>query len=290
MDVWRRMIRAQGGDPDAALPVGQGDPPRRSAPADGVLVAARRARGRRGRVAPRCRASAQGGPGAGGRGRRDARQAGSSRPWGEPLLTLHTDEPGAVRPGSGGPRGRLHDRPGGVEAGPAADRHRTRLLTGSPRRSAARVVPGEGCREGRLGVRRGPRVMFSSSARQGGTDATAAVRDHRAKLAGPGADPQDRWTVGSSGRLVAGARLWRVRPGAAPRSRSEFDSQAGPAGNFEGLPRRHGSLSWCDGVCPILENSTACQIIDANYLVSGPGWLRSLWVWLVGFRGELSFG
>jgi hypothetical protein len=39
-----------------------------------------------------------------------------------------------------------------------------------------------------------------------------------------------------------------------------------------------------DGARPILENSTACQIIDAIYLVSGPaGCALFLGVWLVGF-------
>ncbi len=92
MDVWREMIRAQGGDPDAALPearerqvVGE--------PSDGVLlsldafavgVAAWRL-------------------GAGRARQGDAVQAGAGVEWhakpgdtiraGEPLLTLHTDDP-----------------------------------------------------------------------------------------------------------------------------------------------------------------------------------------------------
>jgi hypothetical protein len=37
-----------------------------------------------------------------------------------------------------------------------------------------------------------------------------------------------------------------------------------------------------DGVCPILENSTACHIIDAKYLVPGPGSVHCLVGW-VGF-------
>ena len=37
MDVWRRMIKAQGGDPDAPLPTAQ-ERHVVSAPADGVLV------------------------------------------------------------------------------------------------------------------------------------------------------------------------------------------------------------------------------------------------------------
>ena len=74
MDVWRRMIRAQGGDPDAALPGREGDP-RRARPADGRAHPARRAHGRRRGLAAGRRPGAQGGPGPGRGGRRDARQA-----------------------------------------------------------------------------------------------------------------------------------------------------------------------------------------------------------------------
>ncbi|WP_420112378.1 thymidine phosphorylase [Pseudactinotalea sp.] len=92
MDTWRRMIAAQGGDPDAALPVAQ-HTEQVLAPADGVLagldalavgVAAWRL-------------------GAGRARKEDAVQAGAgvelhAKPGavvraGEPLLTLHTDTP-----------------------------------------------------------------------------------------------------------------------------------------------------------------------------------------------------
>jgi thymidine phosphorylase len=92
MDVWRRMIRAQGGDPDAALPVAR-ETHVVTAPASGVLtsldayavgVAAWRL-------------------GAGRARKEDAVQAGAgvelhARPGddvaaGQPLLTLHTDTP-----------------------------------------------------------------------------------------------------------------------------------------------------------------------------------------------------
>ncbi|MEE4541691.1 thymidine phosphorylase [Streptomyces sp. V4-01] len=92
MDAWRRMIRAQGGDPDAALPVAR-DTHVVTAPASGVLtgldayavgVAAWRL-------------------GAGRARKEDAVQAGAgvelhARPGdpvtaGQPLLTLHTDTP-----------------------------------------------------------------------------------------------------------------------------------------------------------------------------------------------------
>src|SRR6478609_9891202 len=83
----------------------------------------------------------------------------------------------------------------------------------------------------------------------------------------------------SSGR---GARLWRVRLGAAPRSRSEFDSLRTWRVTLLVLPLTIAHKR-CDGARPILENSTACQIIDANYLVSGLAGCAFFGVWLVGF-------
>ena len=87
------MIRAQGGDPDAPLPTAR-ETQVVAAPADGVLVGLDAyAVGRRG-VAARRRPGPQGGPGA---GRRPAsRCTPSPAPTvrgGEPLFTLHTDEP-----------------------------------------------------------------------------------------------------------------------------------------------------------------------------------------------------
>ncbi|MGH3454371.1 MAG: thymidine phosphorylase [Nocardioidaceae bacterium] len=92
MDVWREMIRAQGGDPDAALPEAR-ERQVVGAPSDGVLlsldafavgVAAWRL-------------------GAGRARQGDAVQAGAGVEWhakpgdtiraGEPLLTLHSDDP-----------------------------------------------------------------------------------------------------------------------------------------------------------------------------------------------------
>lgn len=91
MDVWRRMIGAQGGDPDAALPVAR-ETHDVLAPADGVLVrldayavglaAWRLGAGRARRehpVVPGAGAELHAKPGAKVRG-------------GEPLLTLHADE------------------------------------------------------------------------------------------------------------------------------------------------------------------------------------------------------
>ena len=91
MDVWRRMVAAQGGDPDAALPRARETHPL-LAPADGVLVtldahavgvAAWRLGAGRSRkedpVSPGAGVELHARPGAWVRG-------------GEPLLTLHTDE------------------------------------------------------------------------------------------------------------------------------------------------------------------------------------------------------
>jgi thymidine phosphorylase len=80
MDVWRRMIAAQGGDPDAPPADGEGDlhpvgsGGRRPGPAG-------RAGGRRGRLAPGCGANPQGGSGAGRRRDRYACQARHGGPW-----------------------------------------------------------------------------------------------------------------------------------------------------------------------------------------------------------------
>jgi thymidine phosphorylase len=92
MDVWRRMIAAQGGDPDAALPTAR-ETHVVPAPADGVLagldayavgLAAWRLGAGRARKEDPVQAGAgvelQAKPGALVRG-------------GEPLFTLHTDEP-----------------------------------------------------------------------------------------------------------------------------------------------------------------------------------------------------
>jgi thymidine phosphorylase len=92
MDVWRRMVRAQGGDPDAELPTAK-ETSVVPAPVDGVLVgmdayavgvAAWRLGAGRARKEDPVQAAAgvvmHAKPGAQVRG-------------GEPLFTLHTDEP-----------------------------------------------------------------------------------------------------------------------------------------------------------------------------------------------------
>ena len=92
MDVWRRMIRAQGGDPDAALPVAR-ESHVVSAPSDGVLT----------RLDALAVGTAAWRLGAGRARKEDPVQAGAGVVWharpgdpvraGEPLLTLLTDTP-----------------------------------------------------------------------------------------------------------------------------------------------------------------------------------------------------
>ena len=96
MDVWRRMIAAQGGDPDAALP-GRPRAARGHGPVLGRPDPPRRVRRRRRRLAPGRRPGPQGGPGAGGRGRRAARQAGRHGHGGPAPADPAHGHPGAVR-------------------------------------------------------------------------------------------------------------------------------------------------------------------------------------------------
>ena len=92
MDVWRRMIAAQGGDPDAALPTAR-ETHVVPAPADGVVtamdayavgVAAWRLGAGRARKEDRVQAGA---------GVRIHAHVGEAVRAGQPLFTLHTDEP-----------------------------------------------------------------------------------------------------------------------------------------------------------------------------------------------------
>jgi thymidine phosphorylase len=92
MDVWQAMIRAQGGDPDADLPVAK-ETHQVLAPADGVLVAldalavgvaAWRLGAGRARKEDRVQAGA---------GVEMHAKPGAEVRGGEPLLTLHTDTP-----------------------------------------------------------------------------------------------------------------------------------------------------------------------------------------------------
>jgi thymidine phosphorylase len=92
MDVWKRMIRAQGGDPDAPLPTAR-ETQVVAAPADGVLVgldayavglAAWRLGAGRARKEDPVQAAA---------GVEMHAKPGAEVRGGEPLFTLHTDEP-----------------------------------------------------------------------------------------------------------------------------------------------------------------------------------------------------
>ena len=111
MDVWRAMIRAQHGDPDAELPLGpgaRGDHRGRGRGAGAAGRAGRRDRG----LAARGRPGPQGGCGP-GRGRRtaarEARRPGA-RPA-TPLFTLHTDTPERFAAREPGIPGRSAHRP-----------------------------------------------------------------------------------------------------------------------------------------------------------------------------------
>jgi thymidine phosphorylase len=92
MDVWKRMIRAQGGDPDAALPTAR-EAHVVPAPADGVLtrldaLAVGVAAWRLGAGRARKEDAVQAGAGVQLHAKPGARVRG-----GEPLFTLHTDTP-----------------------------------------------------------------------------------------------------------------------------------------------------------------------------------------------------
>ena len=92
MDVWRRMIRAQGGDPDATLPTAR-ETQVVAAPADGVLVhldayAVGVAAWRLGAGRARKEDPVQAGAGV-----EMHAKPGATVRGGEPLFTLHTDEP-----------------------------------------------------------------------------------------------------------------------------------------------------------------------------------------------------
>jgi thymidine phosphorylase len=112
MDAWRRMIAAQGGDPDAALPTAR-ETHVVTAPSDGVVT----------RVDAMAVGLAAWRLGAGRARKEDPVQAGAgveihARPGeqvtaGQPLLTLHTDEPDRFERA-------LASLEGGVDVGDAA--------------------------------------------------------------------------------------------------------------------------------------------------------------------------
>jgi thymidine phosphorylase len=114
MDTWRRMIAAQGGDPDAPLPTAKESHPV-PAPADGVLV----------RLDALAVGIAAWRLGAGRARKEDPVQAGAGVELhvkqgakvraGEPLLTLHTDTPDRIEAA-------LRDLEGGYEIAPEGSR------------------------------------------------------------------------------------------------------------------------------------------------------------------------
>jgi thymidine phosphorylase len=120
MDAWRRMIAAQDGDPDASLPTAR-ETHVVPAPASGVLV----------RLDAMAVGMAAWRLGAGRAKAGDAVQAGAGVEWharpgdqvtaGQPLLTLHTDEPDRFARA-------LESLEGGVEVGEAATYVPTPLL------------------------------------------------------------------------------------------------------------------------------------------------------------------
>ena len=135
MDAWKAMIRAQGGDPDAALPTAR-ESHVVAAPASGVLT----------RLDAMAVGLAAWRLGAGRARKEDPVQAGAGVVWharpgdevteGQPLFTLHTDEPGALRRA-------LASLEGGydVDGGPATALHAgpTRASTGSAEEAARRA-------------------------------------------------------------------------------------------------------------------------------------------------------
>ena len=104
MDTWRRMIAAQGGDPDAELPVAR-ETHVVPAPSSGTSHPAGRDGRRRGRLAARRGTRAAGGRGPGGRGGRVARPSRRPGERGRAAADPAHRRAGALRPGARGPRG-----------------------------------------------------------------------------------------------------------------------------------------------------------------------------------------
>ena len=128
MDVWRRMISAQGGDPDADLPWAKET--HESARAGGRRAdPARRLQGRCRGLATRCRTGPQGGLGPGGGRRRDARQARRLRARRRPAADAPHRRRRPLRPGSRDARQRVLHRPRGLPARPSPTRDRPDRLT-----------------------------------------------------------------------------------------------------------------------------------------------------------------
>ncbi len=164
MDTWRRMVAAQGGDPDAPLPTAR-ESHTVLAPADGVLtrldaLAVGVAAWRLGAGRTRKEDAVQAGAGVD-----DARQAGCRRPRGGAAAHPAHRHPGPLRGRAEGPRRRDRGRARGVAAGPRPARPRPHRLTratfvrsdesGLP----APADPGPGPRDGSPDERR-PRGVF----------------------------------------------------------------------------------------------------------------------------------
>ncbi len=157
MDVWRRMIAAQGGDPDAALPRPRAA--RRPRLRERCPHHPRRVRRRCRGLAPGCRPRAQGGPGPGRRGHRAPRQAGRQDHRGPAPDDPAHGHPGEVRVrprsperrGPDGPRGfGVHSEPD--RAGPhrvtAGTTERGRWIPPAPLFSSTRASPRRDRRRG----------------------------------------------------------------------------------------------------------------------------------------------
>jgi thymidine phosphorylase len=119
MDVWRRMIAAQGGDPDAPLPRAR-ETHTVAAPGDGVLtrldayavgLAAWRLGAGRARKEDRVQAAA---------GVALHAKPGAKVVGGQPLLTLHTDTPERIPPAEAALSGAFEISPGGEPVEPAS--------------------------------------------------------------------------------------------------------------------------------------------------------------------------
>ena len=109
MDTWRRMVRAQGGDPEAPPAHRAGDP-RGHRPRHRHAHPARRDGGGPRGLAPRRGTGPQGGPGAGRGGRGDARQARGHGHRGAAAADAAHRRAGAVRAGARQPGRRLRHR------------------------------------------------------------------------------------------------------------------------------------------------------------------------------------
>ena len=111
MDTWRAMIRAQGGDPDAPLPVAK-ETHVVTAASDGVLVRPGGAAVRDRRLAAGRRPRPQGGPGGARRRHRPARQTGRCDPGRTASVHALGRRSGPLRARARGARGRLRARSG----------------------------------------------------------------------------------------------------------------------------------------------------------------------------------